>query len=309
MDPEHLGQSRHGLFPLEPGFLQVQSEARVNSSDCLEYPLGKCLDATIKTDTAAPVSEDILTIFMERGGWKNPYHNLQCFYDAWMISKFLGASPEATNVVWLDEYPESPYQELWLACFRGAQSITEIPRLHYGYAAIARKHFWSPLTNCLSPTPPYWKQFTQSVSDLVDPKVNGSITFVSRENAKLRRLLNREELLDEVRRQLPEVPLRVVHLENLTPLQQIEVARTTRVMVSMHGAGLWNTAFLPAKAGLVEIFPDIFHAFRFTYSNMAKWSGRPYQRVISASRDPKGDCHAPVSKTVQKIVAMCERSV
>ena len=275
--PKLFQPSGHGDFRLAPGFLELpgdKSTVRVKGS-----PLFRCWESLQEGKGSRTSLDKIFVVFMERVAWKNPYHNLQMLYE-----------------VWLDSHPESPYRELWLQRFREVQSISELQEGLLGHAVVCRGHYTSSLSNCLGPRPPRWNEFRRFLLGNPVTISPPTLTFVSREKARIRRLVNREALLSELRARLPGVEIREIRMEDLTLSEQIEVARTTRLLVGVHGAGLSYTAFLPPDAGLVEFFPDIYHSFRFTFFNLARWDRRSYARVICARSNGQDDCVVPVAR-------------
>ncbi|MCA9775763.1 MAG: glycosyltransferase family 61 protein [Candidatus Eremiobacteraeota bacterium] len=289
----------NGDFRLAPGFLELpgdKSTVRVE-----RRPLLRCWESLSDGEGARKYLDHILTVFMERVAWKNPYHNLQMLYEVWLATHFSGYTPEQTSVVWLDSHPVSPYRELWLQRFREVHSISEIEEGRLRHAVVCRGHYTSSLSNCLGPRPPRWNEFRRFLLGNAATDTPPTLTFLSREKAQIRRLINREALLSELRARLPKVEIRDVRMEELTLSEQIEVARTTRLLVGVHGAGLCYTSFLPPEAGLVELFPDIYHSFRFTFFNLARWDRRPYARVICTRSNGHDDCVVPVARAAAEI--------
>ncbi|KAK7241520.1 hypothetical protein SO694_00058211 [Aureococcus anophagefferens] len=85
-------------------------------------------------------------------------------------------------------------------------------------------------------------------------------TFVRRKldgKAIGRRLTNEAALVEALERACSAcaAPFRTVAPEELSPLEQVRVFASSRVVVGQHGAGLANALWLPARASLIEIGP------------------------------------------------------
>ena len=51
----------------------------------------------------------------------------------------------------------------------------------------------------------------------------------------------------------PQIPVRLVHPEELTFQQQVEIFSTTSLLVAVQGAGLTNMIFMPEGAAVIEL--------------------------------------------------------
>ncbi|KAI3395351.1 hypothetical protein diail_1407 [Diaporthe ilicicola] len=112
-----------------------------------------------------------------------------------------------------------------------------------------------------------------------------TITFINRVEG--RRLQGQERLLDALRASLPaRAHLRSVDMASLSFAEQLRVARTTDVLVGVHGAGLTHMMFLPEGDGaVVEIQPEKldYNGFR----NMALMRQLGYFTAHGARVAPK----------------------
>jgi hypothetical protein len=75
--------------------------------------------------------------------------------------------------------------------------------------------------------------------------------YISREKTRMRRVLNEDELFSL----LADHGFQKVLLEDYSVSEQIELFRSTRYIVSPHGAGLTNILFCSPGTSLLEIFP------------------------------------------------------
>ena len=78
--------------------------------------------------------------------------------------------------------------------------------------------------------------------------------FISRASASKRRMINEDEVADV----LVELGFEHVALEDLSPLDQIEMFAEAAIVIGQHGAGLTNLLYVPPGTTVIEIFssPD-----------------------------------------------------
>ncbi len=279
----------------QPGFLQLPEGRPFYVHG---RPLDRCLARLCPESSKVNHYRSGLTILLERTAWANPYHNAQDLYDAFLWSRFLGYPRQQTSILWLDDFPPSPYQGLWQEMFAETTHLANIGPTRCERLALGRVNEYSLLSQCLGPRPPWFAEFVASLPG--QPGRGRSITLVSREKAKERRLWNRSELYDALRSRYCQVGC--VVLEDLSIAEQIEVANTSKVLLGMHGAGLTSILFLPPDAVVLEMFPDLFHCFRFPYRNLARWRGLEYRAILARS------AQAPVSRVLALVDSLHTRS-
>jgi hypothetical protein len=99
---------------------------------------------------------------------------------------------------------------------------------------------------------------------------NAKRIYISRRDAKIRRLEQEDELV----RKLDALGFVEVTLTGMPFKSQIDLFASAEMVVSMHGAGLANAAFMAPGAGLIEILaPDRLWP---TYRGVAARSGLSY---------------------------------
>ena len=105
-----------------------------------------------------------------------------------------------------------------------------------------------------------------------------TVTFVGRKhynNRKIERVwTNEREVVDALSGARPDLNVRLVYYEDIPFEEQMQVDRTTNIMVGMHGAGLVHALFLPDGSNVIEIFPET--KFRWGYRNIAQYRGFTY---------------------------------
>ncbi len=108
------------------------------------------------------------------------------------------------------------------------------------------------------------------------PKAEGredemSIVIFSR--TKNRLILNEDDMYSRLSATYG-LPVRLVRMEQMTPIEQVAAVRTAAVAVGMHGALLAMALFLPPGAILIELFPYGVPAENYTpYKTMAGLRG------------------------------------
>jgi len=106
----------------------------------------------------------------------------------------------------------------------------------------------------------------------------GERIYISREQARRRRVLNEEELWT----QLAARGFVKVHLEALTWREQINAFRGAQVVVAPHGAGLANLVFCRPGTRVVELF-------RRDYVNGCYWQLAALKELEYSAMVPAGD--------------------
>lgn len=88
------------------------------------------------------------------------------------------------------------------------------------------------------------QRFNEGFDDVPQQKI-----YISRRNAGRRRLINEVDILA----QLEARGFTIVFCENMSFLQQVQLFRRTKYLVSNHGAGLTNMLFMPAGGSVLEL--------------------------------------------------------
>ena len=96
------------------------------------------------------------------------------------------------------------------------------------------------------------------------------IVYISRSKSRGRKVLNESEILQGISHLSPKV----VNFEDLSFHEQVSLMRSTRLLVSIHGAGLTNMMFLPKGAKVLELLPERrgildFNPARFSFKHDA----------------------------------------
>jgi hypothetical protein len=108
----------------------------------------------------------------------------------------------------------------------------------------------------------------------------GERLYISRENARRRRVANESELWAE----LAAHGFAKLHLEDLTWAQQISAFRAAKVIVAPHGAGLANLVFCRPGTKVIELFHRSY--VNGCYWQLAALKGLDYRPLVSLSGEP-----------------------
>lgn len=119
--------------------------------------------------------------------------------------------------------------------------------------------------------------------------------YISRRDAVHRRVLNEDELLEELTRRGFET----ITLEGMSLSDQVSRFAASSVIVAPHGAALTNLAFTTAPK-LVELHPrdDYGRAFFMT---MCLGLGGQYARVVGENCTPTSDYEIPVDHVLEAL--------
>jgi capsular polysaccharide biosynthesis protein len=77
----------------------------------------------------------------------------------------------------------------------------------------------------------------------------GDKIYVSREKAKRRKVVNEVELTQY----LEKMDFQIINFEDYTFWEQVAIMKDTKLLISVHGAGLANINFMPAHSFLIEL--------------------------------------------------------
>ena len=116
----------------------------------------------------------------------------------------------------------------------------------------------------------YRDTFAENLNNV--PKKN---IYISRADAKQRKILNEVELINN----LKKLNFEIINLSDLNFIEQMTLFNSSKCIVALHGAGLTNLIFCNKKTSVIEIFPD------FTNSNNDWYSlGKQNNQVLNMIR-------------------------
>jgi len=146
-----------------------------------------------------------------------------------------------------------PMQQFLLDAFRGAHPVAAIRRgavWHAERVIMPRNPFSSRAVS--APALRYTRRRMQQIAGSDTPPAKRRPLYIARPNPPApdpRRLDN----LPELEALLEEFGFRTARCETLPPEVQMELFRSTSVLLGLHGAGMLNQLFLPEDATVIEI--------------------------------------------------------
>ncbi len=172
-------------------------------------------------------------------------------YAHWILNSLMrlavleeaGLADEATLIV--------PPKHDWYAESLGALGYSRSRYAEFGNAHWEFEHLLVPSfvaePGFVRPWSARWLRRRLAVEDL-EPK--GERLYISRADARWRRLVNEEEMLERLARE----GFRSVLLEGLSFRAQVDLFSRVEYVVAPHGAGLTNLLFAPVRGRVVELF-------------------------------------------------------
>jgi hypothetical protein len=119
------------------------------------------------------------------------------------------------------------------------------------------------------------KFFRQAISnmDALSCELKNSIVYVSRKNAKYRRLLNESELIETIQNEFNVI---CTSNESMSLFEQLSYYRNTKVILGPHGAGLTNLIFSKKPQLLMEFF---YPPMQFFYKKLAESISSQFHQI------------------------------
>jgi len=291
-----------GHCALERGFLQLDGVSGRLSYD-LPQALGYWAESLTETDVGRDEvrhPEPETALLLARYEYANLFHVLSELYSAFLVLRFLEIDPSSVTVVLMDRHPSSPLDAFAEAMFGGVRRADDFQGVHrFAKVVFSPLGHRSPLTARYQKRPYLADEFSGSIlrSFGLSPRRVESVrrlTFIRRRdyrergapsgNPVQRQIANEDQLITELKRELPGVDVCGARFEEFSVADQLGKVCETDILVGMHGAGLTHALFLPAGAGVVELFPRFLPSTNDHYYNIARWRGLPYTRWKNRER-------------------------
>jgi capsular polysaccharide biosynthesis protein len=93
--------------------------------------------------------------------------------------------------------------------------------------------------------------------------------YVSRRSARSRKVINESEVEDY----LLSKGFICIELEKISVEQQVKIFKSCQILVSIHGAGLVNSIFMPTNSNVIELSTGVEHFSGDTYVTLCKTIG------------------------------------
>lgn len=100
--------------------------------------------------------------------------------------------------------------------------------------------------------PEYTSMIRRRFLEKIPASSTKSRVYISRNKQKARRVYNENEVINV----LTPLGFEIVYFEDLTLIQQIELAKGIEIAVSSHGANMTNTMFMPNNSKVLELIRE-----------------------------------------------------
>ena len=109
--------------------------------------------------------------------------------------------------------------------------------------------------------------------------------YISRSKAKRRKIINEVEFESF----LLAHNFEIVHFEDLSVKQQVDLMSQAEIIISLHGAGLANCLFMPPKSVVIELIPKIdkIQDFRFPFWRISSIVKLKYYALFCDTNEAK----------------------
>ncbi|MCT2260361.1 glycosyltransferase family 61 protein [Brachybacterium muris] len=143
--------------------------------------------------------------------------------------------------------------------------------------------------------PYYWSSGLKSffrAAAMVQPESDSSADKIYVSRSKSSRSLPSENVIEQAMR---SAGLRIIHAEDYGFSEQMAIFREARLIVTSHGAGLANLAFVSDTARVVEIFLD--ELLNRDFQRRSQFVTRDYRALFYEGNDP-----APLIEELRRFV-------
>lgn len=239
-----------------------------------------------------------LVIAVQRYEYANLYHTLTDWYNAFLVSKLLNVPMNKVTILLVGKNISGPLDDVWLTLFHDITYMADINE-----AILIPKMAWSilgyesPINYVSRRTLPYVNEFKEFVYEQyhlnIKPQTSFdcdklTIVFLLRrdymthpgniEGKVSRKIKNEDELLDSIQQDYPGANVKGIQFDRYSFKEQLQFIAGTDILIAMHGAGLSHVLFLPAHAGLFEMYPMYKRKSpgNMYFQGMARWRGLRY---------------------------------
>lgn len=250
-----------------------------------------------------------ITILVKREGADNLWHSLMEIMSTSMTLDVLQMTRSAgslrpiistedalkTQIVIVDSHSDGPYFDLWqlfakmpvvrlpdlLKDFNNSLVIVPLP----GGSNPIWQGDWEPNICQHSDLLRTFERRVRQHFNITDPlKLPDQVVVTFIERKGTRKLIDQDTRIEALREQYhdAEVLIRVIDFAALPFTQQIQIVRSTDVLVGVHGAGLTHSLWLRKGSAMVEILPEGFEHKGFR--NLAGALGHNYFSTHTSKR-------------------------
>lgn len=273
----------------EPGFIARVPGVRLFGGGAVISPDGKSVARDVSLDFGKPFSEHWLIGYADfrppillAGRTAVVSSALGGGYCHWLLEelpRLLSLTTEAYDTVFAHE--TMPFTgEAW--ALGGMKAPAVVPR-RLSHFVCEHAVIPSLVAPAGWPTPQLVQTLREFVRPLERPRRDfGEKIFISRENARRRRIANEPALWAELERR----GFSKLRLEELTWAEQIAAFSAAKIVVAPHGAGLANLVFSSPGTRVIECFNPAYVDGYFW--RLAAVQGLHYRPVVNAPEVPLG---------------------
>lgn len=234
---------------------------------------------------------------------ENSFHSTADFMNMFLVMNSLNLNSSAMRVVLFDNHLDGPYTDLIKAAYSPNFPISRIS--DFGHRKVLFKrlvfHLESPAAlifpKVANPDPlkchstslfqEYRKYILQSFHLLdVHPPAIPSVTLSLRNRTPQKnvgRVLANEQEVVNVLKEGNMMNFQVIDGGAMSFRKQLEIIRSTNILVGVHGAGLMNIMFAADEAILIEVHPSYRQDRHFRHA--ARMTGKIYMPIRSRERE------------------------
>jgi capsular polysaccharide biosynthesis protein len=132
-------------------------------------------------------------------------------------------------------------------------------------------------------------------------KVEKQKYYLSRNNTIKRSISNEEELINE----LKKFGFKIIHTENKTLEEQIQIFSECEILVSPHGAGMTNMLFMPKGSKIIEIGHSNLERQTLCYWHLASQLKHDYSYIpVDSDKNEIFMLDANALKLINEVLSM-----
>ncbi|GBG28070.1 EGF domain-specific O-linked N-acetylglucosamine transferase [Hondaea fermentalgiana] len=247
------------------------------------------------------------TLLVTRYEYANIYHTMTDWYNVYQTIQINGL--QEVNIVFLDGHSAGALDEAWAKLFRTTPKYvsTLTPETCFKEAYLVAPGYGSTLSHATMqrwvkcPPSLYLKDFTRHflaslglrhmLGDARSARKRPRVLFLLRKSYLAhprirqtpRTLANAKDLVEALRRGLPDVDVEPTSFENMPFAEQVATVRDADVLLSVHGAGLTHLLFMRPGTLVVELIPSGYES-NHHYDSFSAFVGVRHIRV-SIPRD------------------------
>ncbi len=124
------------------------------------------------------------------------------------------------------------------------------------------------IPECREFTAGFNKKSLNLIRDFVLDKIQNDTkeyekVYITRKNAKYRKIVNEDDILELLKKN----NFHILDFDTISFFDQIKILQNTKCLVTLHGAALANTIFMPKQSSVLELMHEFSNpeTYRFTY--------------------------------------------